>query len=206
MSAAAQQVIFYGDLNCPFCYAENERLIEAELYDRVEWRGIEHMPQLPIPWGQPDAEDQAALDEEVARLRQRAPEVAIVRPAQRSNSRPATWLIAEALALAPNKAAALRTEAFRALWRDGRDISHPAVLTELSLSVGLEPVEPSRDARRRAKIWTVEWQSDRFPRRIPIIATPEGQRLLGLADADAIRRFVDDPMQGGHGPDACRAD
>ena len=42
------------------------------------------------------------------------------------------------------------------------------------------------------------------PRRLPIIATPEGERLLGLASAFEIERFIADPMQGGHGPDVCR--
>jgi predicted DsbA family dithiol-disulfide isomerase len=42
--------VLYTDLNCPFCYATEERIEALGLVDAVEWRGIEHEPTCRCRW------------------------------------------------------------------------------------------------------------------------------------------------------------
>ena len=46
-------LLLYEDLNCPFCYALTTALHEAGLEDHVQWRGIEHVSDAPVPWAKP---------------------------------------------------------------------------------------------------------------------------------------------------------
>lgn len=43
------KAILYSDFNCPFCYALEERLVGLHLAAFVEWRGVQHAPEMPVP-------------------------------------------------------------------------------------------------------------------------------------------------------------
>jgi 2-hydroxychromene-2-carboxylate isomerase len=198
---------FYGDFNCPFCFAEHERLVTLGVYRDVPFKGIEHRPQLSVPW---DLTYQKAVDEvtgDTARLRERAPDVQVSPPPTMPNTKAANTALAEAVLLEPQKAPELRLLIFRALWQQGRDISDDAVLEELWATAELptRPMPPTREAKRRAKLWTTEWKNGPFDERIPVLANNEGQRLLGLAVPEEIEQFLTDNSRGAHNPDVCKA-
>lgn len=69
----------FSDPNCPFCHATEEHLHALGLAGAVEWRGVQHAPDLPVPMapGDPPGEDLGAEVEAVRRL---APEVRIALP------------------------------------------------------------------------------------------------------------------------------
>jgi len=123
-------VVFYGDLNCPFCYAENERLLELGLADEVPFRAVQHWPNLPAPWNDRDPYVQSLIDEVLPLVRELAEEVPVERPRSCPNTKQACIAVAEATLIDPKRATKLRTALFRALWRDGRDLSEDEVITE----------------------------------------------------------------------------
>src|SRR4051812_17873482 len=84
--------LYYGDLNCPFCYAQNERLLDLGAYPGVEWRGIRHDPKLPIPSSRLSQPQQDELAREVGQVREREPSLRIIIPTARPNSEPGTLL------------------------------------------------------------------------------------------------------------------
>jgi 2-hydroxychromene-2-carboxylate isomerase len=199
-------VIFYGDFNCPFCFVENERLDVLEVSDVVEFRCIEHMPRLPSPWDPTDAELGQALDRELERVMSIAPDIPIARPLGVPSSRVAIETYVATRRQHPQHATAVRRGLFRALWRDGLDLSDAGVVAEVLGRAGVQ-VQPDRTDRIQARIWRTEWMNAAFDERIPVLATATGERLLGLATGDQIRAFVADPVASGrHHPDVCRAE
>ena len=42
-------VTLFTDLNCPFCYATEQRLEQLGFSERIAWRGVEHEPELVLP-------------------------------------------------------------------------------------------------------------------------------------------------------------
>jgi 2-hydroxychromene-2-carboxylate isomerase len=127
----------FTDLNCPFCYATEQRLERLGVSDRITWRGVEHEPELPVPMARDDAEIAAELAAEVASVQSRAPEVAIAVPPGKANTAPGLLAAAAALRTDADKGAAFRQAVYRAFWRDGKDVSDPQVLAELAQAVGL---------------------------------------------------------------------
>lgn len=201
------QLFFYGDLNCPFCYVEHERLVRLGLHGAIPFKGVEHWDALPTPWDTQDPTLQAALDEELERLGTRAPDVTIRRPPGRSNSRLGLAALVEAERLDPDAGVALRTALFRALWSEARDISTQAVVASCWRAAGLpgEPPELTRDSRRRLRVTLTEWRQGPFDQRIPVLASQDGHRLLGLADLDRLESFLLGADAGGHLSGVCRA-
>lgn len=199
-----QRIVFYGDLNCPFCFAEQERLVHLGNADKVEWRGVEHAPGLPLRWEETTETERVELDQEVGRARERAPEISIRNPGTRPNSRLA---IATLAAIDPEDTATsltARVGLYRALWQDGRDISKHEVIRDVWDSLGLPEVDALLEGRRRAKIWTVEWTYGPFDRRIPVLASKADERLLGLAAPAELSRFLETPFDRLSYQDACR--
>ncbi|MGH8728872.1 MAG: hypothetical protein ACREV9_12130 [Burkholderiales bacterium] len=82
-------VALYSDFNCPYCYALGERLFAAASAHRVEWRGVQHAPYLPIPMASAGAALAAELSDEVGAIRRLAPEVSITLPRGKPNTGPA---------------------------------------------------------------------------------------------------------------------
>lgn len=184
---APPRTIFYADLNCPFCFAMNERLLSMGKHDDVEWRGVEHEPELPVPWGL-DSAGHEELTDEVDRVCQRAPEAQAQRPPHRPNSRLAIATVAAAAQRDPELGARLRTAVFRALWRDGRDISDPLVLRQVCSEVGAPELGTDGGAQAIAAQWNEEW-AELDLGRIPALIGPGDTSLLGLSTVKAVEVY-----------------
>jgi len=183
------RLTLFTDLNCPFCYATEQRLERLGVGELIAWRGVEHEPELPVPMARDDAAIAAELAEEVRSVRSRAPEVAIAVPPGKANT--AAGLLAAAAALRADAAqgAAFRQAVYRAFWRDGLDVSDPAVLAGLAEDVGLQaPGTRPEDALTVAS-WRLEWE--RSPLRgVPLLVRDDGETVYGLKDVETLERFI----------------
>jgi predicted DsbA family dithiol-disulfide isomerase len=181
--------ILYTDLNCPFCYATEERIAALGLEHAVEWRGVEHEPDLPVPMDTRDEEIAAELADEVTSVSGRAPEVPIALPPGKPNTARALLAAASSTRAATDGGRGFRLDVYRAYWRDGADISDPAVLGEIArrhdgASADVDPAD-----RRRVAEWQLGWE--RAPLRgVPLLVRADGQTLYGLKDSAEIADFL----------------
>jgi predicted DsbA family dithiol-disulfide isomerase len=179
----------FTDLNCPFCYATEQRLERLGVSDRITWRGVEHEPELPVPMARDDAEIAAELVAEVASVQSRAPEVAIAVPPGKANTAPGLLAAAAALRTDADKGAAFRQAVYRAFWRDGKDVSDPQVLAELAQAVGLPAPRTRPEDALTVASWRLEWE--RSPLRgVPLLLRDDGETVYGLKDIETLERFV----------------
>lgn len=186
---ASRTTIVYGDLNCPFCYALEERLLPHYVNHAIEWRLVEHMPGLPDGPADAQPAELEVLVDELGTLTEKAPEVRIRRPSFRPNSRYAIRAVAEASELDTSRAWALRSSLFRALWRDGHNIADPGVVDGLVARAGLPPLRFPASAIALADRWTQEWRDSRLD-RIPAMISDVGTKLLGLAPLRRVELFL----------------
>jgi diguanylate cyclase (GGDEF)-like protein len=184
----ASKLIVYADLNCPFCYALHERLMDAGSLSQVEWRLIEHTPQ--SNFSNQDVRVQSEMATEISRLKLLAPEISISIPPGRPKTRAANELLAELHRHAAQNTGFLRSLMYRALWVEGRDISDPRVLDELLLLAGLERPSISQASRDALQAWQEEWEQGDFSRNIPAMVTAEGNKLLGLPSSSFLAFFL----------------
>ena len=181
----------FTDLNCPFCYATEIRLEALGLSDRIEWRGVEHEPDLPVPMDVEDEHITQELDEEVTSVRSRAPEVPIELPRGKVNTAAGLLATAAALRIDDERGAAFRQAVYRAFWVDGKDISSPEVLDEIARSHGLPHLDTRREDDVTVASWRLEWE--RSPLRgVPLLVRDDGETLYGLKDSETLAAFVKD--------------
>src|SRR5665811_2003132 len=130
-------LVVYGDFGCAMCFLASQRVDELTRSGvAVEWRAVEHRPELPVTGLRPDADTRSAADRALADAR------ALGRPGER--------LPVAGPALAPKTQAAVSAYAegcgaqvgdairrllFTAYWVDGMDIG-------LSLIHISEPTRP----------------------------------------------------------------
>ncbi|MEO8556766.1 MAG: DsbA family protein [Actinomycetota bacterium] len=152
-SASAQPsrtLVVYGDFSCPVCYLASQRvdaLTDAGV--AVQWRAVEHRPELPVNGLRHDAESSSAAEHALEDAR------ALLRPGER--------LPAAAPAMVPKTEAAISAYAeacgaevsgeirrllFTAYWEDGVDIGNPAVLHTLLASTFMRGTATSDPIRR----------------------------------------------------------
>jgi predicted DsbA family dithiol-disulfide isomerase len=183
------EVVLYTDLNCPFCYATELRLEALDAQALVEWRGVEHEPDLPVPWDPADFELSAELADEVAQVRSRAPEVEIAQPPGKSNTAFGLEFAAAAERMDPEAAREVRHAIYRAFWVKGEDISSPAVLADLAKEYGLTEVRVQPEDKVRVTSWRLDWE--RSPLRgVPLLTRTDGEVLYGLKDSETLAKFV----------------
>jgi predicted DsbA family dithiol-disulfide isomerase len=181
--------VIYTDLNCPFCYATERRLDALGLQGRVEWRGVEHEPDLPVPMMVDDEELNEEIAEEVASVRSRAPDVEIAQPVGKPNTAYAIAFAAAAERIAPDRAPAVRRAIYRAFWVDGADISRRALLQSIAGDHGVNEVEVRPEDEMRVTSWRLDWE--RSPLRgVPLLVREDGEVLYGLKDPEELERFV----------------
>lgn len=182
-------VTLFTDLNCPFCYATEQRLELLGVSDQIAWRGVEHEPELPVPMARNDVEIAAELAEEVKAVQSRAPEVAIAIPPGKANTSAGLLAAAAALRADPTRVAAFRQAVYRAFWRDGRDVSDAAVLDDLANDVGLPAPRTRPEDALTVATWRLEWE--RSPLRgVPLLVRHDGETVYGLKDLETLERFV----------------
>lgn len=177
------RLVVYGDYNCPYSCLANSRvdMLSKRGLVEVEWRAVEHDPDIPAPSEPVDGELAAMLDREVDEVR------GLLRPGEdfsirRPRFHPNTAAAVAAFAAArPGDEHELRRRLFAALWSDDLDIGEPDVVRELAgTSTGV-------DAERRVEGWRSEWL--RLERRVvPMLVLPDGYVSRGLG---ALARLAD---------------
>jgi predicted DsbA family dithiol-disulfide isomerase len=181
--------LLFSDFNCPFCYALGERVEQAGLSGRVAWRGVQHAPHLPEPMAPAGPGLSQELSQEVEGIRRLASEVPIALPKGKPNTRRPIERVAAALARDPAKAHALELRLYRELWRNGTDISRPEVLEALAQEHGLGGLSVSAEAERTATAWQRAWELS-GARGVPALIRQDGARLVGLAKAEDLKKFL----------------
>jgi predicted DsbA family dithiol-disulfide isomerase len=183
------EVVLYTDLNCPFCYVTEVRLEALDAQGLVEWRGVEHEPDLPVPMDTDDEDLNAELADEVDQVRSRAPEVEITQPAGKANTGYALEFTAAAERADPERGRQVRHAIYSAFWTAGRDISDPDVLAAIAREHGLDHVEVRSEDKLRVTSWRLDWE--RSPLRgVPLLARSDGEVLYGLKDLETLAGFV----------------
>lgn len=183
-----RSLIVYADMNCPFCFALHERLLALGRIEQIDWRSIEHAPH--IKFDKTDLHTYAELTREIKQLNLVAPDIAIHIPTSRPNSHNAIMSICEAQEIDSSKAIHYRTLVYRALWLDGADISHPALLSQLRSDAGLPPRANSDLAQSLVQQWQQEWEQGEFARTTPSLVTPNSNKILGLPASDVIEALL----------------
>jgi predicted DsbA family dithiol-disulfide isomerase len=186
----SMQAILYSDFNCPFCYALGERIHAAGLADRVEWRGVQHAPQLAIPMAPADAHLGAELQEEVRAIRRLAPEIVIAAPPGKPNTASAIAAVASALGSDALNAQRFKDALYRAFWQQGADLSDINILAKLAGENGLPDTWRADAVSHSVSRWQAEWMMG-F-RGVPAILRADGQKLEGLVSAQVLRDFLKD--------------
>lgn len=182
------QITVYADLNCPYCYVLNERLEQMNMAQSVRWLPVEHAPDL-YEHSFTDA-DRQELGREVDDVRTRAPDISLLLPPTRPNSRQASKLLATVMRSHPEKAVEFRTAVYRALWQQGDDISANEVLQQLLLSAGLPRLQPASAAENDLLAWHSAWELGQFSRNIPSLESSSGFKLLGFPPVDQLEKFL----------------
>ena len=181
-------ITVYGDFNCPFCYALNERLQVYAREINIRWRAVQHVPNVDSLT--PSFQEQAQLTAEVASVRKRAPEIQIVTPPSRPNTEPASLLLAAAQRQDLKQVDVLRSLIYRALWRNGEDISQPEILARLVREAGIEALVPNVDDQNSVANWQQVWEQGDFDRRIPSMENEAGGRILGFPAIPRLMPFL----------------
>ena len=177
----------YADINCPFCFALNERFNAMSLDEKVDWRPIQHAPGISSL--RYSFESLSELTAEVMEVRRRVPELNIVTPSFRPSTAFVSELITEAAVIAPRQATLLRTLVYQALWRFGQDISDPEITEKLIAQAGLNGLVISDNSRQKLAAWQQEWQDGEFQRNIPVTLSSGGNSLIGLPMLAEQNRF-----------------
>jgi 2-hydroxychromene-2-carboxylate isomerase len=201
----ARKLVVYGDLNCPFCYALEERLVARKLQPQIEWRLVEHAPELPLEPARASSGQLEELARELESIAQRAPDVVMGRPGFRPNSGLAIKVVAEATSIDLRRAWTLRLLLFRALWREGQNIADPRVVVALAEHAGLPPPRGTPEATAIALRWTHEWRDARFE-RIPVMISDVGTRMLGLMPPRQLELFLGSGLFSASSELACDVD
>ena len=191
---AAAQYFAFADFNCPFCFALSERILGLGMEDEIEWRPIQHLRDAPEPARPLRDDDLAELNEEIERLGAVEPEIAIRNGALRPSSRLATWALVAIRASQPELAWNFIHGIYRALWREGRDISDIAVVREVADDCGIDLPEDFADAKElesEIEAAQLEWEEGDFDRRLPVIQSPHGTTLMGLGSSERTRLFIE---------------
>ena len=214
-------LLVYGDFGCAMCYLASQRVDELTRAGvAVEWRAVEHRPELPVTGLRPDVDTRSAADRALAHAR------ALGRPGER--------LPVAGPALVPKTEAAVSAYAegcgaevgdeirrllFTAYWVDGMDIGNPEVLLTLlggTFMRGKAISEPIREwgfavavtrgpitsrAWRLIRDWNQEWQAlgrPELPSLWDATRIQSGERALGqLADEVSQAPMPGDAPDGG---------
>jgi predicted DsbA family dithiol-disulfide isomerase len=169
----------------------------------VEWRGVEHAPEITR---QMSAAERQELVDEVIAVRERAADAHVRLPKLRPNSHRALTAVAWATEVDPHAATELRKLVFRALWHQGLDISDLELINDLACQAGLAVPTPRElaDAERLARTWTSEWRAARF-NRIPVLISPSGHYLAGLSTMNRMQLFLRSGMIDSNTDSVCVA-
>jgi 2-hydroxychromene-2-carboxylate isomerase len=172
-------LVLYGDFSCPLCYLASQR-VEAltNAGVAVQWRAVEHRPDLPVGGLRHDVDTRSALESALGDAR------ALLLPGEQlPAAMPATVPKTEAAVSAYAEACGadvrdeIRRSLFSAYWEGGVDIGNPLVLHNLLAGAfmrGKATSDPIRrfgygvavtggpitsQAWRLIRSWRQEWQA-----------------------------------------------
>lgn len=183
-----KMINIYADLNCPFCYAQNERLQNEPMGDQVCWNYVEHAQEIIT---QANTEAQLELLEfETEMVKQRAPDVVIKNPGFRVNTRLAILTLIAFSQRHPDMASALRLAIYRAYWQEGEDISNFGVLERLIKQVGGNMRSVTDEAEHAFQMGQNQWLHGEMDLRIPAMKSLDNRKLLGLQNIYNVQNFV----------------
>lgn len=184
-----KNIVLYSDFNCPFCYALDERLESMGRTNQIDWRGVQHAPELPVPMTQGPAWLASELAQEVRAIRALAPEVEISQPASKPNTRSAITAVAWAKKMNPEKAALLKKSFYREFWVQGNDISNPKIIQKLMEKHGLVYSEQELEKMEETiSQWDEEWRGSSVG-CVPAMKHADQTWLTGLAKINDLEKF-----------------
>lgn len=182
-------VVVYGDLNCPFCYGLDEVLRAEGWVDQVDWRGVQHVPEAPIPWAQPTPLVRAMIESEVETVCTRLPSLSISCPPAVPNTAYAILMVARAIARSRPAGDRLRARIQNALFQSGVDISEESRIDAMVREVGCDLAPVTSALTGRIASWQETWSA--VPARmIPTIVRADGAVRRGLGDPAGVVPFL----------------
>lgn len=181
--------VVYGDLNCPFSYALHELLSNHNLLHKVDWRLVEHSPDIGSYIS--SAESMAELASDVFNIRNRTPDITISLPLKRGDSFFPCLCVIAAQQIDADKAIIFRQRLYRALWIEGKDIANPSVIFACLEAADL-PTELDADEACETVLadWQRQWENGNFTLRTPAVITDDGRKMVGLLNHDTVIRFL----------------
>ena len=177
----------YSDFNCPFCFVQHSRIMQLGLESNVEWRFIEHAPNLSSSVHNHQA--MQALDVEFSLIQQRAPDVSINKPEFCVNTRLAILSFISIQISHPHIAYAYLSKLYEAYWQQGKDISDTIVLRGILSHFDINDLDFHDHAEELQNLWQQHWRCGDFNERIPVISSSKNRLLLGLQHVDNIHNF-----------------
>ena len=171
----SRTLVLYSDFSCPVCFLASQRFDAlADAGVAVQWRPVEHHPELPVTGLRHDAESSAAAKralEDARALLRPGEQLPATVPAMVPKTEAAISAYAEACGAEVSDE--IRRLLFTAYWVDGMDIGNPEVLRTLLASAfmrGSATSDPIREfgyavAMTRGPITSPAWRLIRDWRR-----------------------------------------
>jgi predicted DsbA family dithiol-disulfide isomerase len=191
------ELIVYGDFNCPFSALASARVSRLERIGavHVDWRAVEHAPDIP-PAGIEFAGERASeLERELEQIRSLLsvdePD-RLTLPARQPNTR----LVSAAYAATPTSdRPAMRDRLFAAHWSEGADLTDDSTLARLGATT---------TDMATADRWREEWEHLDNP-IVPVMVLADGYVSRGLGALARLAKLAHDTNTSGAGtPDASR--
>ena len=189
MESQPVELIVYGDFNCPFSALASARVSRLERIGavRVDWRAVEHAPDLPPAGialaGELASEIERELEQIRGLLSVDEPD-RLTLPARQPNTRLATAAFA-ATPIADRPA--VRDRLFAAHWSEGADLTEEATLARL----GATTIDTATAAR-----WREEWENLTDP-IVPVMVLPDGYVSRGLGALARLTKLARDTNTSG---------
>jgi hypothetical protein len=179
------ELIVYGDFNCPFSALASARVSRLEQLGavHVDWRAVEHAPDIPPAGIELTGELASDLQRELEQIRgllsADEPDQLIL-PTRQPNTRLAT--AAYAATPTPDRPA-MRDRLFAAHWSEGADLTDDTTLARLGATT---------TDTATADHWREEWASLTEP-IVPVMVLPDGYVSRGLGALARLARLAGTP-------------
>lgn len=188
------EFILYSDFTSPSCYALEECLWELRAGDLVVWRGVRRGVHRNRPMDASSSPRTEELTHEINLVRQCWPDLSIAEPRNRLDTGDAIRAMAAFLLIDDVRAQAFKRASYRAFWRNGLDLSDRRTLYTIAEGVGLartafELLDHPHIAETVA-LWQQQWEHTGF-RSLPVLIRRDGAKLVGLAERERIKQFLD---------------
>lgn len=187
------ELIVYGDFNCPFSALASARVSRLERLGRakVDWRAVEHAPDIPLAGNEMTGARRAELRRELDLIRglltaQESDQLAL--PTVQPNTNLATAAYAGTPAA---ERPSMRARLFATCWSDGAALADSTTLARLSAS----HADGSTATR-----WHDEWLALTDP-IVPMMVLPDGYVSRGLGALARLAELIDNTTDAG-GPGA----